>query len=315
MLNISLPAHIRSDLAQVEQLVQARTRTRAAVISIAGAYLPQPGDQQLRAMLVLLAADLGTYRSERVLHAAAAVELIHAATRTHNGMIDEAARRRRLPPGEPWNQGIALMVGDYLFALAAGEMALSPDPRVIGYYSAAVLAVSEAELLPVQTLVPLDAAYAQYRVRVGGVSAALLAAACRAGAACGGLAEAQIDQLAAYGEALGYALQINSEIQDFVAATPASPLAESLRRGRMSLPLIYAAQHSDAAQLSAALDSADAAAQRWAHAEVMAHGIAPARYECAAQVDAARTALADLPAGPARHLLESVATAVGSATS
>jgi geranylgeranyl pyrophosphate synthase len=303
-----LPPYMHADLEQVERIVQERTRTRAAVISIAGAYLPQPGDPQLRASLVLLAADLGSYRSDRVLHAAAAVELIYAATRTHNGLIDEAARRRGEARNEPWNHGVALMVGDYLFALAAGEMALSPDPRVISYYSHAVLAVSEAELMPVTALRPLERAREQYALRVGGSSSALVAAACRAGAACGGLNETQIEALGAYGHALGMMLQIAAEIRDFAPGNSTTPPASSLRRGKVSLPLIYAAQSGDGARLAAALDSDDRGELHWATDEVRRHGLAPARAELAAQVALAHAALADLPPGEARTRLEGVAT-------
>ncbi len=305
-----LPAHMHADLDQVEQIVQERTRTRAAVISIAGAYLPQPGDPKLRATLVLLAADLGAYRSDRVLHAAAAVELIYAATRTHNGMIDEAARRRGGDRDEPWNHGVALMVGDYLFALAAGEMALSPDPRVIGYYSQAVLAVSEAELMPVTALRPLAQAREQYALRVGG-TAALVAAACRAGAACGGLSEPQIDALGTYGYALGTALQVAAEIRDFDGGNGVAPPANSLRRGGITLPLICAADQGDGDRLEAALGSADFAEIRWAADEVRRYGLAPARAELADQIAHARAVLADLPSGAARTRLEDVATAFG----
>lgn len=311
MLVRDLPPHMHADLEQVDQIVQERTRTRAAVISIAGAYLPQPGDPKLHATLVLLSADLGVYRSNRLLHAAAAVELIYAATRTHNGMVDEATRRRGGERAEPWNHGVALMVGDYLFALAAGEMALSPDPRVIGYYSQAVLAISEAELMPVMALHPFAEAREQYALRVGGTAAALVAAASRAGAACGGLAEAQIEALGVYGHALGTALRIVDEIGDFDAGNGAAPPAGTLRRGMITLPLLYAAATGDGERLAAALGSADSTELRWAADEVRRHGLTPARAELVEQIAQARSALADLPAGAARERLEAVAVAIG----
>jgi geranylgeranyl pyrophosphate synthase len=311
MLVRDLPVHLQADLEQVDQIVQARTRTRAAVISIAGAYLPQPGDPKLHAALVLLSADLGVYRSDRVLHAAAAVELIYAATRTHNGMVDEATRRRGGERDEPWNHGVALMVGDYLFALAAGEMALSPDPRVISYYAHAVLSVSEAELMPVTALRPLAAAREQYALRADGAAAALIAAACRAGAACGGLHEAQIDALGAYGHALGLALHVAAELRDFDAGNGATPSANSLRRGAVTLPLIYAANAGNGVRLEAALGSSDLAELHWAADEVRRYGCAPARAELADLVARARAALVDVAPGAARDRLEALITAIG----
>lgn len=46
------------------------------------------------------------------------------------------------------------MLGDYFFALAAGEMARAPDPRVITYYSQAVMRISEGGLAPVLQATP-----------------------------------------------------------------------------------------------------------------------------------------------------------------
>ncbi|NTW97173.1 MAG: polyprenyl synthetase family protein, partial [Oscillochloris sp.] len=195
MIQLPLPPALLADLQEVDKIVRERTRARAAVIRVADPYVLRPGEDRLRAALVLLSAQAGEYRLERVLHAAAAVELIHAATRTHNDLVDEAERRRGIARQGDWNHGVSLMVGDYLFALAAGEMSLSPDPRVISYYSQAVMRICESELAPVPALRPLERAREQYLAHTGGAAAALYAASCRAGAACGGLPVDQVEAL------------------------------------------------------------------------------------------------------------------------
>ncbi|EFO79077.1 polyprenyl synthetase [Oscillochloris trichoides DG-6] len=302
MFKLPLPATITDDLQAVDRIVRERTASRSGVIGVAEPTILRPDAMRPRAALVLLAAHLGEYQLERTIHAAAAVELIYAATRTHNDLIDAAERRRGQARQGDWGHGLSLMVGDYLFALAAGEMALSPDPRVISSYSQAVMRICESELAPIPGLRPLEVAQAAYFAHTGSSAAALYAAACQAGAACGGLAGDQVAALAQYGHELGVALRISTEIHDFTTPTEAGA---SLRRGVVSLPLILAAQHGDGERLEAALNTPDSD-HAWAVAEVRQYGLVPAQAEVQARLAAARAALVGLPEHPARMVLESV---------
>lgn len=302
MTQITLTSTLAADLQEVDRIVRERTRSRAAVISVAGSRLLQADAERLRAALVLLSADLiGDYASERVLHAAAAVELIYAATQTHDDLVDAAERRRGVPRTDEWSDGVALMVGDYLFALAAVEMALSPDARVIGIYSHAVMQICEAQLAPAAALHPLPQASEQHIAQIAGTTAALLGAACRAGGICSGATPEQIEALGLFGERLGLVRTIAAELREFVAHDGGS--APSLGRGLVTLPLIYAADSGDGARLAAALDSSDPAELSWATGEVQALGLAPARAELAHRAAAARAALAAFPDTPARAAL------------
>ncbi|MEI7771227.1 MAG: polyprenyl synthetase family protein [Chloroflexales bacterium] len=314
MIQPPLPPNLGADMQEVERIISERTRSRATVISAADPHLLRPGDTRLRSALVLLAAQLGDYRLDQAIHAAAAIELIYAATSTHDDLVDEVERRRGLARQGDWNNGILLMVGDYLFALAAGEMSLSPDPRVISYYSQAVMQICESQLAPVLALRPADQAAEQYFAYIEGTSAALHAAACKAGAACGRLGAEQIEALGHFGCELGMALRIGTELRDFArgSANGATLAGSSLRYGAATLPLILAAAAGDGARLELALESGGADLD-WAVGEVRRHGVGPARAELALRTAAARAALELFPAGPARAALEQIADYVGRA--
>lgn len=298
MTQFPVPPALADDLQHVEQIILERTRSRSAVINAAGARLLGPQGERIRAALVLIAARIGHYSAERVIHAAAAVELIAAATQTHGDLVDEAERRRGEPRKGEWGEGVALMVGDYLFALASVEMALAPDPRVIGYYSQAVMQIAESALVPPPALDAPELARARHRERLVG-AVALVAAACKAGGACADAPAEQIEALARFGHALGLALLLADEIRAFAGGG----VAPSLRAGAVTLPLILAAHAGDGARLAAALDNGDPAEQTWAAAEVVRHGLAPARAEVAGLVSEAKAALAALPPGDARDTL------------
>jgi geranylgeranyl pyrophosphate synthase len=304
MKAFTLPQPQAADMQQIERIIQERVHSQPSAVSVASTRLQRPPEGRLRAAVVLLAAGLGNYETARVLHAAAAVELLHAASQTHTDLIDEAQRRRGDGLSDAlWPHGVPLMVGDYLFALAAGEMALAPDPRVISYYSQAVMELSEAALTPITTLAPLAQGHEQFRYSQGGKVAAVYAAAGKAGMACGGGTPEQIDALGRYGYAIGLAGQIASEVA-FVLGGEHSALTS----GPISLPWIYAATREDPARLHAALDSDNPAEQAWALAAVRRHGIEPAHEEAKRLRDEATAALVDFSASSAKHALDGLAS-------
>ncbi|NJL05181.1 MAG: polyprenyl synthetase family protein [Chloroflexaceae bacterium] len=306
----TLPAPIIQDLAHVETIVQARLNARQAVVHLTRKYLGDVADRQLRAALVLLAAQLGSYQLEQVQHAAAAAELIHRAALVHKDLVNDAQRRRgQASSTNQWEHGPALMLGDYFFALAAGEMARAPDARVITYYSQAVMRISEGGLAPVLQATPLDLALTQYFYKIGCRTAALFAAACRAGVALAGGDDERIERVGEFGYQLGLAFQVMDDALDYSLPTPngaATPAlgGTDLRRGIITLPFIYAVEHASDPRLAHAIDSDDPDVLAHARVQVQQHGV-PHAYRVARQLASEACAhLAGLPAVPARHLLE-----------
>jgi heptaprenyl diphosphate synthase/octaprenyl-diphosphate synthase len=308
MNQLQFPPALLDDLRQVEQVVMERVKSRSAVVTIAGQHLLGSGGKRLRAAMALLTAQLGTYQFDQVLHAAAAVELIHTASLVHDDLVDEAERRRGVETVHArWDHGVALMVGDYFFALAAGEMALSPDPRVITYFSHAVMTICEGELSPVMSTTPLETAVQQYYYKIGCKTAALFEAACKAGMATGGGSDAQIEQAGQFGYQIGLAFQVIDDVLDFAGneAALGKPVGGDLRKGVITLPLIYAVAAGGGDELAAVVDTPDDEARiAWALGEVKRLGaIEQTRQEAERLVAQARAHLAGFPDTPARQLL------------
>jgi heptaprenyl diphosphate synthase len=237
-------ADIVRDLDRVEALLLERTTSRVPLITAAGAHTIRAGGKRLRAALVLLVGQLRDYNFERSLHPAASAELIHAASLVHDDLVDQADQRRGVATvHSSWDNDVALLLGDYFFALAAGEMALSPDPRIITFYARAVQTIVEGELNPVTAVEPFDVAVGQYIYKIGCKTAALFEAACKAGMAAAGGSEAEIEALGQFGYDLGVAFQIVDDVLDFVGdeRTLGKPAGNDLRQGTITLPLIHAA--------------------------------------------------------------------------
>jgi heptaprenyl diphosphate synthase/octaprenyl-diphosphate synthase len=240
-------ADLSDDLAAIERLLLQRTASRIRLLAEAGAHTVAAGGKRLRAALVLLAARLGDYDFARAARPAVAIELLHAASLVHDDLVDHALRRRgRVTVHSRWDSHVALMLGDYFFAVSAKELAAEPDPRIIHFYADAARTVVEGELRPVTQLEPIDVALAQYRYKIGCKTAALFEAACKAGIAVAGGAPEQIEMLGRFGYDLGLAFQIVDDVLDFTGdeATLGKPAGNDLREGSLTLPLIYAVSQS-----------------------------------------------------------------------
>lgn len=250
-------AQITSDLQAVEQHLLDRTASRSPLIAAAGRHTISAGGKRLRAALALLAAQLGEYDLDRAIPAATTVEFIHAASLVHDDLVDQAARRRgHITVHTKWDNDVALMVGDYFFALGASEMARAPDTRTITYYAQAVKTTVEGELSPVTELAPLAVALEQYYYKIGCKTASLFEAACKSGMAAGCGSDADIDALGRFGYDFGLAFQIIDDILDFTGdeTTLGKPAGNDLRQGTITLPLIYAIENGGSPFLHEIID-------------------------------------------------------------
>lgn len=311
MNQLPIPADLLPDLLIVDQIIVDRVQPRLAVIKLASQHILTSGGKRIRAALVLLSAQLGRYDLDRVVHSAAAVELIHAASLVHDDLVDEAARRRgAITVHTRWDGDVALMVGDYLFALAAAEMALAPDPRIIAYFSHGVMTICEGELSPVMDAAPLDSAIEQYLYKIGCKTGALFEAACKAGMVGGGGAQNEIDALGRFGYQLGLAFQIVDDVLDYTAdaATLGKPAGNDLREGTITLPLIYAVA-AGAQGLDELLDTRPLNEDQiaWGIDEVRRLGTARAMDDARAALERALSHLDEFPDGAAKQALGEIA--------
>ncbi len=302
-------AGLADDLQRVEALLLERTSSRQFDLAHSGKHMVQAGGKRLRAALVLLAAHLADYQFERVLHPAASAELIHVASLVHDDLVDRAARRRgQETVHSRWGNDVALMLGDYFFALAAAEMALSPDQRIIRFYADAVQIIVEGELSPVTVVTPLEQSLDQYLFKIGSKTAALFEAACKAGMTAAGGSEADIAALGRFGYDLGMAFQIVDDVLDFIGNEQhlGKPAGNDLLQGTITLPLIYAADASTNPRLRTVVEQfpLDTEQVQAIVAEVIATGgVARARAKAGYFARRALTHLAPFVDKPAYHTL------------
>ncbi|MBI3522406.1 MAG: polyprenyl synthetase family protein [Chloroflexi bacterium] len=266
----------------------------------------------LRPTLVFLSARFGpTDDRETVINLAQSLELVHTASLVHDDIVDRAELRRNVPTvNATWNDDVALIVGDYLFAKAYALAAVLPKPEVIAMVAQTVFALCDGELGEV-TAAPQLPSEAAYFERIELKTASLYAACCQGSALLADAEPEHVAALGAYGTNLGLAFQITDDVLDLVGDETefGKAVGQDLAEGMATLPMIYAASNGDrdlAARIVAPGKSDDEVRELLRTIRASG-GVERARAKALELHDAATRALTGLPARPERDALRDLA--------
>lgn len=236
---------IQEDIKELNDgLIQAVTSPVDLVTEI-GTHLVTAGGKRIRPALCLLAAHGGpSYSLERLLPLAEALELIHTASLVHDDVIDEAdTRRGSATANAKWDNQIAILSGDYIFARAFGLIA---DGEYGNYVSKRladlVCNLSVGEIIQNHTVYHAVKDLDNYYNRIQKKTADFLEICCELGAYVGGMAEEDVRRLAEYGHCIGMAFQITDDLLDILQTSEqiGKPAGNDIRQGIVTLPVIHA---------------------------------------------------------------------------
>lgn len=212
------------------------------------ADLFEAGGKRLRPALVLLAARCGAYEAERVLPAAMAVEVTHAATLVHDDVIDRSATRRGRPTvAAAFGDEPAIVIGDFYFAKAYEYAARTRAYEVVVILAEAVMKICAGEVRQQSIRYRYSTGVDEYMQRIEAKTATLLAACCDIGALLGGLSEKDREALRNYGRSLGLAFQIADDVLDYtgIEGEMGKPIGHDILDGFATLPLMLSSIHLD----------------------------------------------------------------------
>jgi octaprenyl-diphosphate synthase len=304
------------DLDAVAAVIRARMASEAAPrIPAVTAHLIEAGGKRLRPMLVLASARLLGYEGAHHVDLAAVVEFIHTATLLHDDVVDESRQRRGRPTANLlWDNKSSVLVGDYLFARAFQLMVRTESLHVLDILSDAAATIAEGEVLQLVAARDLATTEGTYLRVIRGKTAALFAAACRAGGVVAGATPEQEAALGTFGDALGIAFQIVDDLLDVEGGEGIGKnRGDDLREGKMTLPVIRAVARAAPEERlfwERTVGRGEVSGEDVARArELMrAHGaLEGARAEAEAWVARARAALGALPPHPLRDMLGDLA--------
>jgi heptaprenyl diphosphate synthase len=312
-----LVADVKAGLDRVEDVLHNVVHSDVEFVRATALHLVEAGGKRIRPLFTLLAAQFGDPERQAVITAAAAVELVHIATLYHDDVMDEATMRRgAVSANARWDNTVAILAGDYLFAHASR---LVSD---LGTDAARIIAETFAELVSGQMRETIGPAPGEDRIEhylsvIGQKTGSLIATAGRFGAMCSGAPEPYVTALSRYGEIVGAAFQISDDVIDI-----ASPATESgktpgtdLREGVHTLPTLYALADQDPADpdgkrlrelLTRPLTDDDEVAEALTLLRE-SPALPRARKTLSDYADQARAVLRTLPDSPAREALRSMA--------
>ena len=307
VIDPALEARLGMGMARVEDFLRASVRSEYPFVTEASRHLVDAGGKRFRPLLVLLAAEFGDPEAPGVVPAAVVVELTHLATLYHDDVMDEADLRRGAASANArWDNTVAILTGDFLFAKASDILAdLGPDAVRIQARTFERLCTGQIR----ETIGPEDADAVAHHLRVlSDKTGSLIATSGRFGAMMAGAAPEVVETMTVFGEQIGVAFQLADDIVDIASDSDASGKVPGtdLREGVPTLTGLIALATDDDPRLRELLtrpldDDAD-------HAEALKRlrehpALDAARSEARAWADRARETLVALPDGGARNAL------------
>lgn len=232
-----------ADLATVEAALRNGIRHDPDEVAAPMTDLFAAGGKRVRPALVLLTARCGDYNLERLLPAAMAVELTHAATLVHDDVIDRSPVRRGRPTvAASLGDAPAIVIGDFYFAKAYEHAARTDSTEVVGILARAVMEICAGEVRQQAIRYQYSTGVNEYMDRIEAKTAALLAACCDIGAVLAGLPSTQRSALHEYGRRLGLAFQIADDVLDYLGSEGeiGKPIGKDVTEGFATLPLMLA---------------------------------------------------------------------------
>jgi octaprenyl-diphosphate synthase len=241
-------APIETEMKLFEVRFHESMKSKVPLLDKITHYIIRRKGKQMRPMFLFLTAKMLGEINEKTYQSASLVELLHTATLVHDDVVDDANERRGFfSVNALWKNKIAVLVGDYMLSRVLLHSLENDNVRALQIVARAVREMSEGELLQIEKARKLDITEEVYFEVIRQKTASLIATVCESAAASVDR-EDMADRMRRFGELVGLAFQVKDDIFDY--GTPGNigkPTGNDIRERKMTLPLIYALQHSDKA--------------------------------------------------------------------
>lgn len=240
---------IKSDLAELELALQEATTAPEKIITEIGSHLVASGGKRLRPAVYFLAVHCGErFSLEKAMPLAVALEMMHMASLVHDDVIDSAdTRRGAVTANCKWNNQIAILAGDYLFAKAFSLVAENDYSKRVDVQLARLICdLSSGELIQNKEIYNASCDVEEYFERIAKKTANFIAIACQLGGDVAGLPETYIQALYDFGYNVGMAFQLTDDLLDLTSdeKTLGKPAGNDILQGIVTLPAIRALEVS-----------------------------------------------------------------------
>jgi len=241
---------LKEDIERLEDFLKVFANSLEGVLREAILNTLIAGGKRLRPAIFLICAKNKYYDIEKLLPAAAAIEIIHTASLIHDDIIDKSSLRRgRKTIHKKYDKDTAKFVGDYLFTHTFSLLNQYRDPDMLMEMSLAAQNLVKGEFDQLKTKRSLRQDEGIYLKKIDEKTASLFRVSCVLGGKLSRSSGKDIEIMKAFGKYLGYAFQINDDLMDLdhkrSAIEIGKPIGSDLKQGNVTLPLIYALKDQD----------------------------------------------------------------------
>lgn len=217
------------------------------ILSSALNHIRQRTGKQMRPMLTLLMAKNYGEVSEVTQYATVALELLHTASLVHDDVVDESSERRGQPSmNAMYNNKVAVLVGDYILSTCLLNVSFTENHKILYYLSELGRTLAAGEILQLQNINSEEISEDAYYQVIKQKTASLFETCCSMGALSVNAADEDVEQAKRFGQNLGMIFQIRDDIFDYYDSYEiGKPTGNDMREGKLTLPVIYALNHSD----------------------------------------------------------------------
>jgi len=318
----ALEQQLLVSMAQVEVLLRDSIEGKYPLVIETSRHLVDAGGKRLRPLLTLIASQFGNPKARGIIEAAVVCELTHLGTLYHDDVMDEAPLRRGVESANNrWNNTVAILTGDYLFAKTSQLLAdLGPEAVRLQAFTFERLVIGQ--ITETQGSSEGKTQLEHYLNVVADKTASLISASARYGAMISGADAKIMDALTKFGEEIGTVFQLADDIIDISSDSKESGKipGTDLREGVPTLVTLFILESTDPADaelkelLSAPIKDEAVVAQTIL--KLRSHSaLTKSRELVAGYGKSAQKHLEILPEGPAKAALVGLSQAVISRTS
>jgi len=318
----ALEQQLLVSMAQVEVLLRDSIEGKYPLVIETSRHLVDAGGKRLRPLLTLIASQFGNPKARGIIEAAVVCELTHLGTLYHDDVMDEAPLRRGVESANNrWNNTVAILTGDYLFAKTSQLLAdLGPEAVRLQAFTFERLVIGQ--ITETQGSSEGKTQLEHYLDVVADKTASLISASARYGAMISGADAKIMDALTKFGEEIGTVFQLADDIIDISSDSKESGKTPGtdLREGVPTLVTLFILESTDPADaelkelLSAPIKDEAVVAQTIL--KLRSHSaLTKSRELVAGYGKSAQKHLEILPEGPAKAALVGLSQAVISRTS
>lgn len=246
----SLFAPVEDDLRLLSENLTKLVSARHPILGAAAEHLFGAGGKRLRPAIVLLVAR-ATMPSQEITprhrRLAEITEMIHTASLVHDDVVDEAELRRSVPTvNSLFNNRIAVLAGDFLFAQSSWYLANLDNLEVVKLLSEVIRDFAEGEIQQGINRFDTSLSVEAYLEKSYYKTASLMANSAKAAAVLSDACREVAECLYIYGRYLGLAFQIVDDILDFTSPTEilGKPAGSDLISGNITAPALFAMEEN-----------------------------------------------------------------------